>query len=664
MDGSRGDDGENKDILIDIKGDVEMHSKDDAMYPCEQLPTSPSAVNLDSMLLLKSDASPSPMTMEISPKVAPSNADSALTLAGDETQDVIPMDEDLEENALDLDGLDVVSGTVKLSISSGTFTPQDEDRARSSSPPVSTSSVISSSFSIASSASSSVSSVHSSFSNSQKPVFASSTLADVSATLASSSVSSSETISAAAIAASSSTAPAIRNLPKRSRIPSPRAVGSDPTVAPLRPLGPAHLEHDYTRARHELSVAVAIAAYELYHFALPLRDSLHEARRPTSVDIPKLREHRAVQKAAKKVDEADKALEEALKRGQTWENTEVPACWRWGSEDERLQDAMGWAYLEPEARYAKRRRGRRTRAEKEAEMKARMELGIELEEDMSIIKTRGQKRRAPMDEDDEGIEAEAEDEDGDEDISEHYEGVTQKPRSVSLVKLRGRPPVSRHISTSSAPGGFSFSRPEQLVAAPKRPRGRPPKHPVVDTDIRKASFTSTTASPSSLTVKLKPSAGLFVHKKESSHYRQDSSTFLDATPNPARSISSSTPGTPSKHPVRFPPNAKDSPSVLKGAEVPSKRPRGRPRKHALPGTVLINGFCVPLQALEAQPGETLDTPSDVAAAVVKVQKAAEDQDTAVMKERMLEDVLKERGEHEDPNSRRSKRAKIDVSYRE
>jgi hypothetical protein len=40
----------------------------------------------------------------------------------------------------------------------------------------------------------------------------------------------------------------------------------------------------------------------------------------------------AVARAAKKLNEADRALEEALARGETWEGTEVPEEMRWGCE--------------------------------------------------------------------------------------------------------------------------------------------------------------------------------------------------------------------------------------------------------------------------------------------------------------------------------------------
>ena len=89
------------------------------------------------------------------------------------------------------------------------------------------------------------------------------------------------------------------------------------------------------------------------------------------------------------------------------------------------------------------------------------------------------------------------------------------------------------------------------------------------------------------------------------------------------------------------------PSVLNNADVPNKRPRGRPRKHALPGTVIINGYCVPVASLE----KPVSTASDALSTSSKAK--AEETES-----------VREAREREDPNSRRSKRAKLDVSYRE
>ena len=117
-----------------------------------------------------------------------------------------------------------------------------------------------------------------------------------------------------------------------------------------------------------------------------------------------------MQKAAR-VDRADGPLEDALRHRRTWENTEVPACWRWKSGDERLQEPV------------------------EAKMKAR--LGLGLDDDSSLIKTRGQKMRAPMgEEEDDSAEAEAENEDEEEEEDSDVEEVMQKPRSVSLFYPR------------------------------------------------------------------------------------------------------------------------------------------------------------------------------------------------------------------------------------
>lgn len=596
-------------------------------------------------------------TMMISPDLVASDTQ---TLAGDLDADVdMAMATDLEQNALELDGLDVDveanDGLLSLSIPCG-----GPDRGRSSSPPVSTSSLLSSSSIASSAASSSASSVHSSFSATQKPP---STVVTAGLT------SSINVASQSAALSSTAPVPVLRHLPKRTRVPSPRAAGDPPA---LRPLGPAHLEHDYTRARHELSAAVAIAAYDLYQFALPLRDAASEARRPSALDIPRLRAHPAVQKAATAVDRADRALEEALRRGETWENAEVPACWRWGSGDEKLEACMEWAYLEPEIRPAKRRRGRKTRAEVEVEMKAR-ELGLSVEEDEgSVVRTRGQKRRAETQEEEDVVQMEDENDEGDDEASADERDVKPRSASVSLAKPRGRPQFSRNVSTASAPAHvFAPSSTTSVagVVQVKRPRGRPRKYPRPETNAgprpsSQKTSTSSTASPSGMTIRLKPSASTL------SQLLKKASGDVKSTSITAGTMSATIPAS-ADDPARPPPKAETeprvqtpshtaSPTFSPSPNVPLKRPRGRPRKYALPGTVLVNGFCVPIPSL------SLPHASASASADNEEEKSPTLGGEARPKEREREEVLRERRERESENSnaRRSKRAKMDVSYRE
>ncbi|EJC99649.1 uncharacterized protein FOMMEDRAFT_30963 [Fomitiporia mediterranea MF3/22] len=128
----------------------------------------------------------------------------------------------------------------------------------------------------------------------------------------------------------------------------------------FRPVGPAHLEHDYAKAREELSNAVAISAYELFGFSIPVRNAEMESKRPGKDQIPQLRDHPLVQKAAQALDKADEELEVALARGETFENTPIPDQWRWGSD---LLRPYEWARPEPEVQEEPPRRRIRSRAE-------------------------------------------------------------------------------------------------------------------------------------------------------------------------------------------------------------------------------------------------------------------------------------------------------------
>ncbi|THH29215.1 hypothetical protein EUX98_g4969 [Antrodiella citrinella] len=100
------------------------------------------------------------------------------------------------------------------------------------------------------------------------------------------------------------------------------------------PLGPRHLEYDYHVAYEELREATILAAQAL-HFQWPKRRPRITASKPTREEVmdelsrPTLAEILAakfpyVERARRKVNEADQRLQEALDRGETWENTVVP----------------------------------------------------------------------------------------------------------------------------------------------------------------------------------------------------------------------------------------------------------------------------------------------------------------------------------------------------
>lgn len=131
--------------------------------------------------------------------------------------------------------------------------------------------------------------------------------------------------------------------------------------AKLRPLGPVHLEYEYTLARQGYSVAIATAAHELQGFSVPARSEPMKAKRPTKDCMLALKQHPLVRRTAKALDEADRALEEALGRGELWENTPIPAYCNWSSP--HLQAEYEGAYIEPadvvkkKARRAKARVG-------------------------------------------------------------------------------------------------------------------------------------------------------------------------------------------------------------------------------------------------------------------------------------------------------------------
>ncbi|KAF9784969.1 hypothetical protein BJ322DRAFT_1060596 [Thelephora terrestris] len=91
------------------------------------------------------------------------------------------------------------------------------------------------------------------------------------------------------------------------------------------PLGPRHLEEEYHDAHQEFRHAVLQAVYSLGFDPKKVRDGRPVARStpPTVEEIMSLRLP-SVTIAKRRLDEADRRLNDALARGFTWENTKLP----------------------------------------------------------------------------------------------------------------------------------------------------------------------------------------------------------------------------------------------------------------------------------------------------------------------------------------------------
>ena len=91
------------------------------------------------------------------------------------------------------------------------------------------------------------------------------------------------------------------------------------------PLGPRHLEEEYHDAHQEFRRVVLQAVYSLGFDPKKIRDHRPVARStpPTVEEIMSLRLP-SITIAKRRLDEADRRLNEALARGFTWENTKLP----------------------------------------------------------------------------------------------------------------------------------------------------------------------------------------------------------------------------------------------------------------------------------------------------------------------------------------------------
>ena len=92
----------------------------------------------------------------------------------------------------------------------------------------------------------------------------------------------------------------------------------------VRPWGPRHLEYDYNQARKEFQAA---AYYALGQYGYEPPKGIAKYKAPAPQDLPSMDDLRKVPefaKACRKLDAADRALEEALSRGEIWENSAIP----------------------------------------------------------------------------------------------------------------------------------------------------------------------------------------------------------------------------------------------------------------------------------------------------------------------------------------------------
>ncbi|KAL5492936.1 hypothetical protein ACEPAI_4384 [Sanghuangporus weigelae] len=92
----------------------------------------------------------------------------------------------------------------------------------------------------------------------------------------------------------------------------------------IRPWGPRHLEYDYNQARKEFQAA---AYYALGQYGYEPPKGIGKYKAPSPEYLPSMDDLRRIPdfaKACRKLDSADRALEEALSRDETWENTPIP----------------------------------------------------------------------------------------------------------------------------------------------------------------------------------------------------------------------------------------------------------------------------------------------------------------------------------------------------
>jgi hypothetical protein len=87
--------------------------------------------------------------------------------------------------------------------------------------------------------------------------------------------------------------------------------------------GPQHLEHEYSLAYEELRSATIYALYRLGYTNPKRRSPDDEVHIPSLATVLAAR-FPDVERARKRINEADKMLREALEMGQTWHNTPWP----------------------------------------------------------------------------------------------------------------------------------------------------------------------------------------------------------------------------------------------------------------------------------------------------------------------------------------------------
>lgn len=110
-------------------------------------------------------------------------------------------------------------------------------------------------------------------------------------------------------------------------------------------LGPQHLEHQYQMALAELREATIHALYRL-GYTNPKPRSPEDIIFKPSLDMVLAARFTDVERARRRIDEADRRIQEALAMGQTWHNTPWPTDAE-EEDDERINEIRQlWAKFE------------------------------------------------------------------------------------------------------------------------------------------------------------------------------------------------------------------------------------------------------------------------------------------------------------------------------
>lgn len=262
----------------------------------------------------------------------------------------------------------------------------------------------------------------------------------------------------------------------------------------LHPEGPRHLEYDVTKARQNYEEAVYAALYDHLGYApTPMHRRSHVGFNPNigPEDRAVIKADWRVLKAAKILNETHKQVQDALAKGETWENTPIPEEWNWGSEFLQPLEHLRVLCDEPvELHPVKAKRDRKHRASE----------NLEPPKDTRRPMTRKQKERAAANSEATQIEVQASIEVLNTQppvlkVDAALESLSKRPRgrprkiqseetaassSTSAAGCATVTDESTSIPTeASAPDGIATS--ESLPSVPaKRSRGRPRKRKLED----------------------------------------------------------------------------------------------------------------------------------------------------------------------------------------